>query len=63
LGQSQLRSSKFKSKSFGIEFPLCLNRFGGLGNDFYKPLGFSRRNPGQMQPLFSDTGQIQQFLS
>jgi hypothetical protein len=63
LGQGQLRGSKFKSECFGIEFPLFLNRLGHLGNHFYKPLGFSRRNPGQMQPLFADTGQIQQFLS
>jgi len=33
-----------------------------MGGHLGKPLGLGRRYPGQMEPVFADTGNVEQFL-
>jgi hypothetical protein len=45
-----------------VEFSQTLDGFRGLGDHFHEALGFSGRHPGQMEPLASDAGQLEQLL-
>jgi len=40
---------------------LVLDGSGDLGGNLGKALGFSRGNPGQVESVFSDPGEIQQL--